>query len=225
LATNPPFEPPSPQPGVDPMMLPGPKPQILPGAFVTMDITTDRIASAVSIPEVALRRPPAPSEGQLPGVSLPYVWLAVPNSDGTYTVKKATVAAGASDGRRIVVNQGLSAGQYVVSSSFDMLRDGMKVTSVTPLLRPSEQSVFKVDITSSGYEPSTITVRKGEPTVIEFTRKTDATCGTEVVFPALGLKTALPLNQPRKVRFVPSKTGPISFTCGMNMLEGKVVVK
>ena len=64
----------------------------------------------------------------------------------------------------------------------------------------------------------------GVPTRVTFTRKTDATCGTEVLFPDYNIKKALPLNQAVVVEFTPRK-GEIKFTCGMNMLQGKVVAQ
>jgi hypothetical protein len=48
---------------------------------------------------------------------------------------------------------------------------------------------------------------------------TDATCGTEVPIPSLGLKRALPLNEPVDVEFTPQKAGDVDFVCGMGMLR------
>ena len=56
-------------------------------------------------------------------------------------------------------------------------------------------------------------------------RTTDKTCGTEVVFPSLNIKRALPLNEPVVIEFTPAKSGDIAFACGMNMLHGTVVVR
>jgi plastocyanin domain-containing protein len=63
------------------------------------------------------------------------------------------------------------------------------------------------------------------PTRITFVRTTEKTCGTEVVFPSLNIKRALPLNHPVQIEFTPSTTGEIAFACGMNMLKGVVVVE
>jgi plastocyanin domain-containing protein len=56
-------------------------------------------------------------------------------------------------------------------------------------------------------------------------RTTDKTCGTEVVFPALGIRRPLPLNEPVVIEFTPKSFGEIAFVCGMNMLRGTVVVE
>jgi Cu+-exporting ATPase len=50
-------------------------------------------------------------------------------------------------------------------------------------------------------------------------------CGTEVVFPSLNIRRALPLNEPVVIEFTPQKLGDIAFACGMNMLHGTVIVQ
>lgn len=75
------------------------------------------------------------------------------------------------------------------------------------------------------HEPAKLTLRAGTPTRITFVRETDKTCGTDVVFPALNIKRALPLNEPVVIEFTPESSGDIAFACGMNMLHGTVVVR
>jgi plastocyanin domain-containing protein len=83
----------------------------------------------------------------------------------------------------------------------------------------------KVLVGEKGYEPARVSLRAGTPAQVTFVRITDKTCGTEVVFPSLNIKRALPLNEPVVIAFTPSKTGEISFVCGMNMLRGTVAVQ
>ena len=61
--------------------------------------------------------------------------------------------------------------------------------------------------------------------MLVFTRKTDQTCATEVVFPALKQRHPLPLNQPVRVSLPASSEGTISYVCGMNMLGGSAIVR
>ena len=83
----------------------------------------------------------------------------------------------------------------------------------------------KISVTEQGYEPATITVKAGHPIKLTFVRTSDEVCGTEVVFPSMNLKRALPVNQPIDVQFTPSKSGEIAFLCDMNMLRGTLVVQ
>ncbi len=83
----------------------------------------------------------------------------------------------------------------------------------------------KVTITEQGYTPASIKLRSGVPARITFLRTTDATCATEVVISEYGINRSLPLNQSVVVSFTPKKAGEFTFTCGMNMMRGKLIVQ
>jgi plastocyanin domain-containing protein len=70
-----------------------------------------------------------------------------------------------------------------------------------------------------------VNVRAGAVARLTFVRTTEKTCGTEVVFPSLNIKRALPLNVPVTIEFTSPQAGEVAFACGMNMLKGVVVVQ
>lgn len=78
-------------------------------------------------------------------------------------------------------------------------------------------------ITDKGFEPQNIRVRKGEPVTLTLTRKSDATCATEIVIDEYKIKTALPLNTPVTVTFTPSKSGQLKYGCAMQKMIGGVI--
>jgi plastocyanin domain-containing protein len=84
---------------------------------------------------------------------------------------------------------------------------------------------LRVEIDKMGYQPGSLTLKRGQRAQITFLRKTDQTCATEVVFADYGIRRDLPLNQPVVVSFTPTKAGEFSFTCGMNMHRGKLIVR
>ena len=90
--------------------------------------------------------------------------------------------------------------------------------------RPRLQK-FTVKITEQGFEPISLTLRRGVQARITFLRMTDRTCATEVVIRDFGIKRDLPLNQPVVVTLTPKTKGEFSFTCGMNMMRGKLIVR
>jgi len=90
---------------------------------------------------------------------------------------------------------------------------------------PLRVQTAKVVVGERGYEPAKVSLRAGIPAQITFIRTTDNTCGTEVEFPSLNITRALPLNEPVVIEFTPAKTGEITFVCGMDMLNGVVVVQ
>jgi plastocyanin domain-containing protein len=90
--------------------------------------------------------------------------------------------------------------------------------------RPRVQK-FTVKITESGFEPVSLTLRRGVQARITFLRTTDQTCAKEIVLRDFGIRRDLPLNQPVVVTLTPNKKGEFDFTCGMNMMRGKLIVQ
>jgi plastocyanin domain-containing protein len=84
---------------------------------------------------------------------------------------------------------------------------------------------FTVKITERGFEPVSLTLRRGVQARITFLRTTDQTCAKEIVLRDFGVKRDLPLNQPVVVTLTPNKKGEFDFTCGMNMMRGKLIVQ
>ena len=82
----------------------------------------------------------------------------------------------------------------------------------------------KVVITKDGFEPGSITLKPNVPAKITFLRTTNDTCATSIVINEYKIKKDLPLNEPVVIDIKPTKSGEFSFTCGMFMLKGKLVV-
>ena len=76
-----------------------------------------------------------------------------------------------------------------------------------------------------GYSPDVIVVRQGAPVRLDFYRDETASCSEDVVFPDFGISRHLPAFKTTAVEFTPEKPGEFSFTCGMNMMRGKLVVE
>ena len=86
-------------------------------------------------------------------------------------------------------------------------------------------NVQEVEITvEGGYEPGTIELKVGVPARLIFHRIETASCSEEVVIPEFGIRKKLPAHKKTAVEFTPDKPGRYSFTCGMGMLRGTLVV-
>jgi len=95
--------------------------------------------------------------------------------------------------------------------------------SASPAVEAAQE--VRVTVTDASFEPQRLSLRAGIPARVTFTRTSATTCATEVVFPSLNIRRALPLNEPVSIEFTPQQAGPIAFACGMNMLRGTVFVE
>ncbi len=82
-----------------------------------------------------------------------------------------------------------------------------------------------VEVGARGYTPSEVTAAAGEPVRLVFTRTTDEGCGQQLVFPDLDIRRDLPLGEAVPVDITMPSSGRVSFTCGMAMYSGAVVVR
>jgi plastocyanin domain-containing protein len=82
-----------------------------------------------------------------------------------------------------------------------------------------------VALTEQGYEPASFRLRRGVRARVTFVRKVSAGCGTEILLPEYGIRRPLPLDDPVVVEFTPKKAGEFTFSCGMGMLRGTMIVK
>lgn len=192
--------------------------RFLPGQFVAMRFRTGAATRSLRVPSEALR--PAPDEGEGKAV----LWIAESSGESNeWTVRSLVVDVTAQGGKYAAVRSTeLRAGLKVVLKGNARLREGDVVSAVEP---EGAGGGPTVEVSASGFSPGTIEVEAGQPTTITFIRVSEEGCGTEVVFPDLGIDQPLPLNKPTPVTIHPNKPGTLTFSCGMNMLRGKVVVR
>lgn len=86
--------------------------------------------------------------------------------------------------------------------------------------------VQEVDITvKGGYSPDVIAVKRGVPVRLNFYRDETSSCSEQVILGDFGIARDLPAFETTPIEFTPETTGEFPFTCGMNMLHGKLVVE
>lgn len=90
----------------------------------------------------------------------------------------------------------------------------------------TETGVQEVEITvQGGYSPNVIAVERNRPVRLRFHRKEDESCSEQVIISDFGIVKDLPAFRETIVEFTPDRAGEFTFTCGMNMLHGKLVVR
>jgi RND family efflux transporter MFP subunit len=207
--------------GIVEALFPNPEGRFLPGQYVSMTIVLGREADALVIESAAVQ-----VEGQGAGRTF-FVWVAEPSVTGDYTVRRQEVEVSDTSKDLVAIRHGLEAGDQVVIAPPRDLRAGMRVSPVLDkvVTRPSDEAQV-VEITNAGYNPPSISVPSGKPFKLTFIRKTDETCGTEIVFPDLGIRAELPLNKPVTISLPAQPAGKqLNFTCPMDMLRGKAVAR
>lgn len=86
--------------------------------------------------------------------------------------------------------------------------------------------VQEVKITvKGGYSPDVIVVREGQPVRLDFYRDETSSCSGTVVFADFGIARELPAFKTTSIEFTPGKSGSFTFTCGMKMMRGTLVVE
>jgi plastocyanin domain-containing protein len=86
--------------------------------------------------------------------------------------------------------------------------------------------VQEINVTvKGGYAPDVIAVKQGVPVRLNFYRDETSSCSEKVIFGDFGVAHDLPAFKTTAVEFTPDKAGEFTFTCGMSMLRGKLIVQ
>ena len=91
--------------------------------------------------------------------------------------------------------------------------------------RTTESGVQEIQvIVKGGYDPDVIIVKQGKLVRLDFYRDETASCSEQLIFGDFGIAKDLPAFRTTPIQFTPDKTGEFTFTCGMNMMRGKLIV-
>ncbi len=82
----------------------------------------------------------------------------------------------------------------------------------------------KITVDKNGFSPSSIEVEAGHKVNLVFNRADKDNCAGTVVFPKLKIRKNLPVGKDVIISLTPTEAGNITFTCGMGMMKGSLVV-
>src|SRR5262245_9981805 len=84
-----------------------------------------------------------------------------------------------------------------------------------PAAKPKGEVLSRVEVIvdETGFVPSRIPAKAGQPITLAITRKVEKTCATEILFKGQEGKTPLPLNKTVEVTYTPKASGEVAFGC------------
>lgn len=82
----------------------------------------------------------------------------------------------------------------------------------------------RIKVDKNGFSPSSIDVEAGHKLNLIFNRADNENCGRTVVFRRPSIRKALPVGKDVLVTLTPRAVGRITFTCGMGMYKGSILV-
>lgn len=80
-------------------------------------------------------------------------------------------------------------------------------------------------VVDGGYSPEVVSIPKNKTAKLNFTRKDANSCLEELIMSDFKIKRRLPLNKTVTIELNPEKAGEFTYSCGMNMYHGKIIVK
>ncbi len=87
------------------------------------------------------------------------------------------------------------------------------------------EGYYKITVSKDGFAPSEVNLSGDKGVKLAFLRVDKENCGDEIVFKDLNIKKKLPVGEVVLIDIPKDKKGEINFSCGMDMLKGKIVVQ
>jgi plastocyanin domain-containing protein len=98
------------------------------------------------------------------------------------------------------------------------------LSTVTTAATVKKSPIVEIAVTSDGFVPAEVTVKRGEAVKLVVTRQVERTCATEIVMKDFGINQPLPLGKPVTITVTPRKAGEYRYACGMDMVAGVLKV-
>jgi hypothetical protein len=87
------------------------------------------------------------------------------------------------------------------------------------------EGAVKIVVSKDGFTPEEITFKKGQPLKLAFYRIDAENCGDQIVFKDLNIRKNLNVGEVMTIDIPTEQEKTITFTCGMNMYKGQIIVQ
>lgn len=88
----------------------------------------------------------------------------------------------------------------------------------------AEEQTIEMAVTSRGFEPSTLKIKKGVPVRWIVNGVSVSGCTNSIIIPSLNIAKNIHFGE-NIISFVPSNASEIPFSCGMGMVRGKFIIE
>jgi uncharacterized protein len=115
-------------------------------------------------------------------------------------------------------------GALIAGGSRIALRNPINSNTQKIYSEASGPQAVQINVTSGGYSPNYIKVKKGLPVSLTLVGKGGFSCASAFRIPSLGISKNLQPNESYTFSFTPKEKGKIPFTCSMGMYSGVIEV-
>jgi Cu(I)/Ag(I) efflux system membrane fusion protein len=146
---------------------------------------------------------------------------------GVHSESASQVLRGLREGESVVVSGGfMLESESQLQHPFVPGGDKPGAASRDPGPSAARPVGREANITVNGlFVPDEIHAKQGEPLRLNFYRAQESGCVDEVVFEKPAIRRKLASLRTTTIEFTPKKVGIITFTCGMGMVKGTIVVE
>ncbi|MBU3966107.1 MAG: sulfite exporter TauE/SafE family protein [Euryarchaeota archaeon] len=125
-----------------------------------------------------------------------------------------------------MINNGLAltGAGYDINPTIDNAPPSIDKTNPSPVNVNTGSQEIRMDVTRSGYVPSTFTLKKGVPVKWIINGKELTGCNNAIIVPSLGLEFDIKKGE-QTIEFTPTEAGTIKWSCWMGMIRGSFSVK
>jgi sulfite exporter TauE/SafE len=126
-----------------------------------------------------------------------------------------------------VFNSGLSiwgVHNNIFSSKSTQASSGAPLNDNKGGVSSQERQIAEMHVTGSGFSPSVINIKKGVPVEWRIYGDNVTSCTSKIIVPDLNITQNISSGM-NIVKFLPTKSGTIPFSCWMGMVRGKFVVE
>jgi Cu(I)/Ag(I) efflux system membrane fusion protein len=201
--------------------IPNPGLELRPGVFLTAHLEI-QLAPTLVVPRSAV----------LSLGTREVVWVEIRRN----TFEPRMVQVGSGDGTHVQILRGLQEGEMVATTGGYLIDSESTLQGPASVPTTSTQQSHELHSPAAGaelidllvkgsYAPERIVLRLGRTAHLRIYRDEKSSCTEEIVFPAFGRRVTLAAFDTTHVVLTPTERGTFSFSCGMDMIHGTIVVQ